>query len=406
MMIYGEMILVGIVGKPNSGKSTFWNAATGGNAKVSPIPFTTIEPNEGVAFVTKPCVHKEFNVKCNPRSGLCIEGIRHIPIKLIDVAGLVPDAWKGRGLGNKFLDHLRRAEVLLHIVDASGRFDADGNDLGRPGMWDPINDVKFLENEIVRWLWQILKRDWQRFARRVEAERKDLYDCLAERLSGLGVNRMHAEKAIELADLNPERPSNWSEEDLLRFAIHLRKIRLPIVIVANKIDIPKARENVDRMREAGINCIPASALAELILIRLVEKGAIRYIRGSNHFEVVNSNLLTERERKALEVIEEILDIYGSTGVQKAINTAVFDVAKMIVVYPVADETKLCDKQGNVLPDALLVCHGTKLIDFARMIHSNFAKTLLYGIDARTKKRLPKSYVLQDNDVIRLVVAAR
>jgi len=405
-MIIGELPLIGVVGKPNSGKTTFWNSATGGNAKTSPIPFTTIEPNEGVAFVTRPCIEKEFNVTCNPRSGLCIEGIRHIPIKLLDVAGLVPDAWKGRGLGNQFLDHLRQAEVLLHIIDASGRFDADGNDLGRVGAWDPIKDVKFLENEISRWLWQIIKRDWERLSRRVEAEKRDLVEVLATRLSGLAVTEEHIKKAIELTDLNPEKPTSWSDDDLLRFAINLRKVRMPIVIVANKVDIPKARENVDRMREAGIECIPASALAELILIKLTEKGAIKYIRGSNSFEVLNPNLLSSKEKKALEMIEEILDIYGSTGVQKAINTAVFDVAKMIVVYPVADEKNLTDKQGRVLPDAILVRQGTTLEEFAGMIHSDFAKTLLYGIDARTKRKLSKNYVLKDNDVIRLVVAAR
>ena len=397
-------MLVGIVGKPNSGKTTFFNAATAGNAKVADYPFTTIEPNIGVAFVTQKCVCTEFGVKDNPRNSMCIDGIRHIPVKMIDVAGLVPDAWQGRGLGNKFLDDLRQADVLIHIVDASGSHDADGRPLGRPGMWDPIKDVKFLEEEIARWMYQILKRDWDKWARRIETERSDFFQSMAERLSGLAICVEHIKRAVEGLDLNPEKPGSWSDDDLYNFAKKLREISKPILIVANKIDIPKAEENYERMKENGIDAIPASALAEWALIQYAEKGIIKYVRGSDHFEILQPEKLSDREKVLFEKIEELLDKWKSTGVQIAINKAVFELGNMIAVYPVEDVNKLSDKKGNVLPDVFLVKKGTTVREFAALIHTDLAKTFIYAIDVRTKKKLPEDYELQDRDVIKIVAA--
>ncbi len=397
-------MLVGIVGKPNSGKTTFFNAATAGNAKVADYPFTTIEPNIGVAFATQKCVCTEFGVKDNPRNSMCIDGVRDIPVKMIDVAGLVPDAWQGRGLGNKFLDDLRQADVLIHIVDASGSHDADGRPLGRPGMWDPIKDVKFLEEEIARWMYQILKRDWDKWARRIETERSDFFQSMAERLSGLAICVEHIKRAVEGLDLNPEKPGSWSDDDLYNFAKKLREISKPILIVANKIDIPKAEENYERMKENGIDAIPASALAEWALIQYAEKGIIKYVRGSDHFEILQPEKLSDREKVLFEKIEELLDKWKSTGVQIAINKAVFELGNMIAVYPVEDANKLSDKKGNVLPDVFLVKKGTTAREFAALIHTDLAKTFIYAIDVRTKKKLPEDYELQDRDVIKIVAA--
>ncbi|MCR8453421.1 MAG: redox-regulated ATPase YchF [Crenarchaeota archaeon] len=400
------MIRIGLLGKPNSGKSTFFSAATGRDVKIADYPFTTINPNVGIAYASIDCVCKEFGVKDTPRNSVCINGIRFIPVELWDVAGLVPGAWQGRGLGNQFLDDLRQADVLIHVVDASGRYDAEGKDLGRPGMHDPIEDIRFLEQEIQRWFWQILKRNWDKFARKVEVEKKDLASSLATLLSGLNISKEHVEKAIQLLSLNAEKPSTWSDDDLLKFAGVLREVSKPIVIVANKLDVPASEENLKRLQELNIDVVPASALAELILVKLSERGVIKYIRGGSSFEVVNPNQISDRERKLLEKIQEFLDKWGSTGIQKAMNHAVFNVKKMIAVYPVEDENKLTDRKGNILPDVFLVPKGTTALNLAEKIHSDLAKNFIYALDVRTKTKLPADYELKHRDVIKIYAAAK
>ncbi|MGQ4892024.1 MAG: redox-regulated ATPase YchF [Candidatus Njordarchaeia archaeon] len=399
-------MLIGVVGKPNAGKTTFFNAATALNAKIADYPFTTIEPNIGIGYASIPCVCKEFGVEDNPQNSVCIDGTRFIPVKLIDVAGLVPGAWQGRGMGNQFLDHLRQADVLIHVVDASGSFDADGRPLGKPGSWDPIKDIEFLEEEISRWIYQILKRDWDRSVRRIEVEKGDLISALAERLSGLSITYEHVSKTIRELDLNPDRPTKWSEEDIYNFAKKLREISKPIVIAANKIDIPVAEENYKRIKDLGYPVVPVSAIAELALVKYSEEGIVKYVRGSSSFEIIKPEKLDEKGKKLFNAIEKLLEKWGSTGVQEVINKSVFDIGNMVAVYPVEDVTKLSDKKGNVLPDVFLVKKGTTVKEFAAKIHSDLAKTFLYAIDVRTKRKIGEDYEVKHRDVIKIVAAAR
>ena len=83
-------MLIGVVGKPSAGKSTFFNAATSQDVPMASYPFTTIEANKAIGFVRIDCVDKEFNTQCNPRSGFCHNHIRYGPIELIVLAGLGP----------------------------------------------------------------------------------------------------------------------------------------------------------------------------------------------------------------------------------------------------------------------------------------------------------------------------
>jgi len=396
----------GLVGKPNTGKSTFFSAATLAPAKIAPYPFTTIEPNRGVAYVKVKCVCKELGVEDNPRNSLCINGYRLIPVELIDVAGLVPDAWKGRGLGNKFLDELRRADVLIHVVDASGGTDLEGRPV-KPGTHDPCEDVRFLEREITMWMTQILMRDWKRTSRLIEMTKEDLASALAERLSGLEVTRKHVAEALRSADLEGKKPSSWSEEDIIAFVSELRKTSKPIIIAANKIDVPTAKDNIEKMRREFKNYIivPCSAEAELALRRAAEKGLIDYQPGSSDFEIVNPDKLTRKQLSALEVIrEKVLKPWGSTGVQEVINEAFLELLDMIVVYPVEDASKLSDHEGNVLPDAFLVERGTTARQLAYKIHTDLGETFIYAIDVRTMQRVGEDYQLKMNDVIKIVAA--
>ncbi|MEM3464607.1 MAG: redox-regulated ATPase YchF [Candidatus Bathyarchaeia archaeon] len=398
--------LLGIVGKPNTGKSTFFSAATMVPVKIANYPFTTREPNRGVGYVRTPCVHEEFNVKDNPVNSLCLDGVRLIPVEFIDCAGLVPGAWQGRGLGNQFLDEIRKADALIHIIDASGGTDSEGN-LCKPGEHDPLEDVKFLEYEITMWMASILKRDWPKIARTAESESRDLFSMLEEKLSGLAIKRHHIFNAVRRAELNAEKPTAWSEDDFLKFVDTLRRIAKPMLIAANKIDVPTAEENLERLKKVGYPVVPCSAEAELILRRAAEKQLIDYKPGDCNFKIKDAEKLSESQIRALELIrEKVLLKYGSTGVQEAVNIAYFKLLNMITVYPVEDIEHLTDHNGRVLPDVYLVPYGTTARELAYIIHTELGENFIYAIEAREKKRVGEDYILKDRDVISIVSAKK
>jgi ribosome-binding ATPase YchF (GTP1/OBG family) len=399
--------MVGIVGKPNTGKSTFFSATTLAPAKIASHPFTTIKPNRGVGYVRTPCICKEFNVQDNPVNSLCLDGIRLIPVELIDCAGLVPGAWQGRGLGNQFLDEIRKADALIHIVDASGGTDSEGR-VCKPGEHDPLEDVRFLEHEITMWMANILKRDWPKMARTVEAESKEnLFSLLEERLSGLAIKRSHISEAIRRTGLNADNPTTWSEDDVLTLVDTLRQISKPMLIAANKIDVPTTEENLERLQKLNYFVTPCCAEAELALRRATEKKLIDYRPGDCNFKTNKPEQLNQNQTRALETIrEKILLKFGSTGVQEAINGAFFKLLSMITVYPVEDLEHLADHEGRVLPDAYLVPYGTTARQLAYIIHTELGESFIYATEAREKKRVGEDYTLKDRDVISIVSAKK
>ena len=387
------MIEIGIAGKPNAGKSTFFKAATLADAEIANYPFTTIKPNVGVGYVRVKCVCQELGVECRE----CVDGWRFIPVKLIDVAGLVPDAHKGRGLGNEFLDNLRQSEAVIHVVDASGSTDEEGNEIGI-GERDPREDVKFLYHEIDMWLYGILKRNWDKIIRRMKAEKRDPVKFLTEQLAGLGFEEwMVREATRDFGDI-----SSLDDERLRDFAVELRKRRMKMVIAANKAD-KAPKELLNQLLNLPENVVPTSAAYELILRTAAKNGYIKYLPGDSDFEILKE--LNEKQMKALEKIREFLKEFGSTGVQDALNKIVFDVLGYIVVYPVEDENKFTDTKGNVLPDAMLVKRGTTARELAYKIHTDIGKHFIYALDAKTKMRVAEDYELKNNDVIKIVSSA-
>lgn len=397
--------LLGIVGKPNTGKSTFFSASTLAPAEIANYPFTTIKPNRGIGYVRTPCVHEEFGVKDNPSNSLCLDGVRLIPIEFIDCAGLVPGAWEGRGLGNQFLDEIRRADALIHIVDASGGTDCEGR-LCKPGEHDPMEDVEFLEHEITMWMANILKKDWPKIARTVEAESKDLFSMLEERLSGLSIKRNHLLEAIRKTGLT-EKVTSWNDEEFLKFVDTLRQIAKPMIIGANKMDLPSAEDNLEKLKKSGHIVVPCCAEAELALRRAAEKQLIDYKPGDCNFKVLKSETLSDTQTKALETIrEKILLENGSTGVQEAVNTAFYKLLNMITVFPVEDLEHLSNHDGKVLPDAYLVPYGTTARQLAYLIHTELGQGFIYAVEAREKKRVGEDYLLKDRDVLSIVSAHR
>ena len=371
---------IGIIGKPSSGKTTFLNAACLTNAKVSEIPFTTIEPNNGVSYVKTKCVCKDLNITDNPKNSICIDGYRFIPINLIDVAGLVPDAHKGKGLGNQFLSDLVKADVLLHIVDITGSLDKTGK-LVSTGQNDPYEDVFFLENEIDLWFKTIIERtDWTKFTKGIQTEKTKVVEALFERLSGVKITKIQIMASLKNSKLDNKNPSTWTDQELLTFSKILRKISKPIIIIANKIDKEISEQNLFKLNEVTEGfVIPCSALAELYLRKYHENETIRYIPGSDDFEISEKTILKPEELEMLSKIKDkILKKYQGTGIQKALNHASFIIANQICVFPVSSINTYSDNKDNVLPDAFLIEKGTKLRDFVReKIHSELAENFIY-----------------------------
>lgn len=375
-------MLLGVVGKSNVGKTTFFSAATLVDAEISNRIFTTIQPNKGVTFARAKCPCSELKVKCSPRNSKCINGIRYVPVGIIDVAGLVPDAHKGRGLGNQFLSDIMTAEVLILVIDASGGTDKDGNPIGL-GEHDPKEDIEFFLQEIDYWILGILAKNWGQIKRKAQNEKFE--ELVYAQISGLNVKKEYVENAMEKTGLNPDS----EEDDRLRFCSLLREKSKPMIIAANKMDLPGSMENIGKIDVA----MPCAAEAEFALRKAAERGLISYEGGSD-FTVKGE--LNERQKQALEKIRAILK-GGSTGVQEVIDRAVF--MNNIVVYPVENEHKFSDKKGNVLPDAFLVERGSTALNLAFKVHEDIGKKFISAVDARSGKRISADYVLKDGDVI-------
>ncbi len=396
-------MLIGVVGKPNAGKSTFFAAATLAPAEIAPYPFTTIKPNRGIAYVTRDCPHPEIGAECNPGNAPCSQGTRLVPVNLLDVAGLVPEAHKGRGLGNRFLDDLRQASAFIHIVDASGSTDSEGNVIA-VGEHDSTEDVRFLEEELSFWIVGILSRGWEKMSRRVEIEGQSLEKLLAERLAGLGLREVQIHAALRKAALG-ERPRGWKEEDLLKLARELRRAGKPMVLAANKADVAPKEHLEKLLNMDGYISIPTCSECELALRRASKSGLVEYVPGAQDFSVKDEESLTEAQMGALNKVAAHLEMFGSTGVQGCIEKLVYEVLGLIVAYPVEDETHWTDKDGNVLPDAYLMPPGSVARDLAYKVHTDLGDNFIRAINARTKRVVGHDYELQDGDVIKIVSRA-
>ena len=393
-------MLIGLVGKPSSGKSTFFKASTLAEVEISNRPFVTIKPNHGIGYVKVECIDKELNTQCNPNHGFCLNHWRFVPVELMDVAGLVPGASEGKGLGNQFLDDLRQADAFIQIVDISGTTDIEGNEVSE-GNHNPIRDIIFLEEELNKWYHNILMKVWKSFARKAEMESKDnISEAVAKQFSGLKIKEIQVKKVLRNLYF-PENPSTWNEGQLMKFASELRKESKPMVIVANKIDLENSKENYEKLKKEfpDLLIIPCSADSELALREAAKSGLIEYIPGEKEFKIKKE--LTEKQSNALKKIKEnVMDIYGSTGVQKILNTTLFELLKYLAIFPAG--AKLKDSKGNILPDCFLLPENSTALDFAFFLHTDIGNNFIKAIDARTKRALGKDYLLKNRDALEIV----
>jgi ribosome-binding ATPase YchF (GTP1/OBG family) len=393
------MLSVALAGKPNAGKSTFYKAATMADVDVGNYPFTTIDPNRGVSHVRTECPCLERDERCGDEH--CHDGKRYVPIELLDVAGLVPGAHEGRGLGNQFLDELSNADVILNVVDASGGTNAEGEPV-EVGEHDPIEDVDFVEEEMDLWLASIVERNWESVERQSRSPDFDIDEALAEMLTGVGATEVDVARTLRVLEY-PGDPREWTDEHRETLAREIRERTKPIVVVANKADIAP-EGNIERIQDAAEYVVPTTADSELALRKGAEAGVVDYDPGDDSFDIVGD--LSDSQASGLERIREVVDEWGGTGVQEALDTAVYDLLDHITAYPVQNETKWTDGTGNVLPDAHLLPSGSTPKDLAYDVHSDIGDNYLHAVDAKADRRISDETELEEGAVIKIVSTAK
>lgn len=399
-------MLIGLVGKPNIGKSTFFKASTLADILIANYPFATIKPNHGCGYVKIESAAKDFGKVATPREGYIKGDWRFVPVELMDVAGIVPGAYEGQGMGNQFLDDLRQANVLIHVIDASGAT----NDKGEPVeklSYNPAEDIKFLEFELDMWYYGILKKGWEKFAKTVQQTHQKIGIALAKQLSGLGVNDAMVEDSVAKLKLDPEFVVKWTEDNLKDLATELRRITKPMVIAANKADVEGAMENVEKLKAEFPDhlIVPTSAESELALREAAKHELIDYTPGDKTFTITEkgNSALNDAQKNALNFIKEnVLErLEFGTGIQQVLNTCVFDLLKYIAIFP-GGVSKLEDSNGHTLPDCFLMPPKTTALDFAYRLHTDFGDNFIKAVDVRTKMPVGKDHELKHRDILEIM----
>ncbi len=387
---------IGLVGKPSVGKSTFFNAATMNDVPEGAYPFTTIDPAVGEAYVRVDCAAPEFDHSCTPNHGYCEEGTRFVPTKLVDVAGLVPGAHEGKGLGNQFLTDLNEADVLIHVVDFTGETDLEGEPTDDH---DPRADIDFLEAELDMWYLDILEKGIERYRSGYHGEEKDIEEDLAEQMSAFSISEKEIKQVVLSLDLALD-PDTWDEEDREALAREIRIRTKPMVVAANKMDTEAAQENWGTITTDPeydhLRFVPVSAHAEKALKNGAEQGVLEYCPGDEDFEVTAD--LPDEKAAGLEQIREFVTAYGGTGVQQAIEAALFEELDAIAIFPGARKPQ---DDGTFLQDCFVLPNGATAEEFAYFLHTDIGDGFLHAHDVRSERQIGADTELDHRDVVEI-----
>ncbi|AHG03317.1 translation-associated GTPase [Halobacterium sp. DL1] len=393
------MLSIALAGKPNAGKSTFYTAATRSEVDIANYPFTTIDANRGVTHARTECPCLTREERCGHEH--CHDGKRYVPVELLDVAGLVPGAHEGRGLGNQFLDELTNADVIVNVVDAAGATNAEGEPV-EPGSHDPVEDIDFVETEMDLWLAGIIADNWESVERQSRSPGFDIEEAVTEMMTGFGASEHEVAAVLREVDY-PDDPMQWTDENREALARGVRERTKPIVVVANKIDLAP-EENVQRLLDLDKPVIPATAQGELALRRGADAGVVDYDPGDETFDITGD--VSDEQRETLEELRETMAEYGGTGVQQGLDYAVYDLLGMVTAFPVQDQSKWTDGTGTVLPDAFLLDSGSTPVDLAYAVHSDIGDGYLHAVNAKTNREVGESYELEEGDVVKIVSTAK
>ncbi|CAD98710.1 GTP binding protein [Cryptosporidium parvum] len=419
--------IIGCVGKPSSGKSTFFSSITDNPAKIGNYPFTTIEPNVGITHYIAECPCKKYNVICKPKYGNCNNGYRYVPIKMLDIAGLIPGAHLGNGLGNKFLDDLRHAHVLLHIIDISGNTNEKGEYTTN---YNPINDHEWLRIEIEMWIFNNINSNWSSVVRKSKTSDISISKLLLNQFSGYGCNELMISKLISSMKLKDSVDfSNWDKTNILDLVRQFIKIRFPFVLVLNKADImsESSDSNIVKFYEkygSDHEIVVASSLAEYFIKKMVRQNYIKLVYDSNNYNYssfITSEDIHNEESHGLKLIDDklksrlenikdmVLFRHGVTGVQDAVNKAV-DLLGLIPIYPVKNiktfTNNLHDETNNsAFQDCILVPNGTMVKTLLKSLHIDLEKNLV-NIETVGGIKISENHILSNQmNVIKITTVS-